>query len=74
MAESLPLYPTPAYRLNDVLYVPHYRNSSVFVGPGYPHLNNKKYSVFALEDAGATKEIHMLWSRGLFGEINNIYP
>lgn len=67
-------HPVSAYRLGEILYLPHYRNSSVFVGPGYPRQNNRTYSVFALEDAGAEKETHMLWSRGLFGEVTEAKP
>jgi hypothetical protein len=74
MSDSVERYPTATYRLGEVLYVPHYRNSSIFVGPGYPKRDNRTYTVFALEDAGAVKETRMLWSRGLFGEVTTANP
>jgi hypothetical protein len=74
MSDSVERYPTATYRLNDVLYVPHYRNSSIFVGPGYSNRNIRTYTAFALEDAGAMKETHMLWSRGIFGEVTTANP
>jgi hypothetical protein len=74
MSDSVERYPTVTYRLNDTLYVPHYRNSSIFVGPGYPRQDARTYSAFALEDAGAMKEMAMLWSRGIFGEVTKANP
>jgi hypothetical protein len=74
MSDSVERYPTATYRLGEVLYVPHYRNLSVFIGPGYPKLDKRTYTVFALEDAGAVKETHMLWSRSLFGEVTTANP
>ena len=74
MSDSVERYPTATYRLGEVLYVPHYRNSSIFVGPGYSNRNVRTYTAFALEDAGAVKETHMLWSRSLFGEVTTANP
>jgi len=37
--EAAPVTAQAAYKLKDVTYVPHYRNSSLYVGPGYPKFN-----------------------------------
>lgn len=58
-----------AYQVNKVLYLPHYRNDSVFVGPGYPRVDKRTWSVAQLVEAGATRIAIMLWPRSKFGEV-----
>lgn len=56
-----------AYRLSNVLYVPHYRHPSRFVGPGYHEQNNPTtYSAETLLDAGAKPSEEFLWPRPKF--------
>ena len=58
------------YRLNHITYLPHYRNSSVFVGPGYPLRTQAQYSVTDLVAAGAEKDTLALWHRSSTGIVN----
>lgn len=60
-----------AYKLNDVTYVPHYRNSTIFVGPGYPTHNKKRYSASELLAAGAASVPEFLWARGAHGVVTD---
>ena len=57
---------------DEITYVPHYRNSSVFVGPGYGKHNVKQYSEFELFRMGAEKAFKFLWHRGTHGTVNAI--
>lgn len=61
------------YELNGITYVPHYRNSDIFVGPGYPKKSQMRYSAKELELYGAKARQHMLWSRGKGGEVSDKY-
>lgn len=63
-----------AYKLNGLTFVPHYRNNSIYVGPGYPIYNNKRYSAAELTAAGATSTPEFLWSRGAHGIVNEANP
>lgn len=56
------------YVLGDVTYVPHYLNDQFFVGPGFPRLNTKLYSVEQLMRAGAKQQWLMLWPRAKHGQ------
>jgi hypothetical protein len=67
-------YEQTAYQKNGVIFVPHYRNNSVFVGPGYPRHNKNTYTEAALVEAGAVKQPRFLWSRGTAGAVNNANP
>ena len=58
------------YSINHITYVPHYRNSSVFVGPGYPRHTQAQYSVMDLVAAGAQKDTLALWHRSSTGTVN----
>ena len=65
-----------AYRLGPVVYVPHYRRPTEFVGPGYheetgqlkslPTSNKVTYSASDLINAGATPEPMFLLDRSRF--------
>lgn len=58
---------TTVYRLGKIVYVPHYRRPSEFVGPGYHEEKNKvSYSERALLEIGATPEQMFLWPRPQF--------
>lgn len=69
--ESAALYPTEVYEKDGVTYVPHYRNSSIYIGPGYPHASSKRYTAEQLVAAGAQKGVRMLWSRAQHGEVTD---
>ena len=62
--------PQVVYKLNGVTYVPHYRNSAIFVGPGYPTYNTDRYSAAELANAGAINETEFLWARGTHGTVS----
>ena len=63
-------FATTVFVLNGIPHLPHYRNSSVYVGPGYPRQNQKFYSEEALIQAGAIKSSELLWHRGTTGTIS----
>jgi len=67
-------YEVTTYRKDGITFVPHFRNNSVFVGPGYPKHNKKRYTEAELIDAGAVKVPHFLWSRGSVGEVSDKNP
>jgi hypothetical protein len=60
--------------LNEVTYVPHYRNPSVFVGPGYPIFNKDRYSQEQLVSGGAKRSALALWKRGTYGTVTDQNP
>jgi hypothetical protein len=59
------------FRFGDVTYVPHYRNSSVFVGPGYPRFTKERFSEEELIQLGASKQKSLLWTRGNHGTVSD---
>jgi hypothetical protein len=60
--------------LNEVTYVPHYRNPSVFVGPGYPIFNKERYSQEQLVAGGAKRSALALWKRSTYGVVTDQNP
>jgi len=62
------------YTLGEVMYVPHYRNPHVFVGPGYPLFNKYRYSEEQLVFAGAQRGGFPLWKRSLHGVVTDQNP
>ena len=72
--DSVPLVQTRVYQGGGVTYVPHYRNDSIFVGPGYPICNQTRWTAEELEAAGATRAVMMLQHRGKHGQVNNLNP
>ena len=68
--EISPCVQSYAYTGNNVMYVPHYRNASVFVGPGYPKENQKLWTEAELLKAGAQRTVTMLWKRGTVGKVD----
>ena len=74
MSEKAPVVEVTTYLLNGITYVPHYRNSDVFVGPGYPKINSNRYSSIELLDLGAERQRKHLWSRGSHGIIDAKNP
>ena len=72
--EAAPVTAQVAYKLRDVTYVPHYRNSSLYVGPGYPKFNRSVYTAAELVLAGAASVHEVLWARGTYGTVNEIHP
>jgi hypothetical protein len=69
-----PLIAQKAFKINNIVYVPHYRNESVYVGPGYPKQNMNIYSASELITKGAVQVTALLWSRGAHGLINERNP
>lgn len=67
-------YELPTYCKAGVTFVPHYRNSNVFVGPGYPRHNRHRYTEAQLLEAGAVKQPRFLWPRGTTGVVNDANP
>jgi hypothetical protein len=61
------------YIANGVTYVPHYRNTSVFVGPGYPRHTQAQYSANDLIQGGAQKGMALLWRRSSSGVVSANY-
>ena len=59
------------YVLNGVKYVPHYANSSVYVGPGYRD-GGVAYSKAYMKQTGAVEYKEHLWVRAQFGEVKNV--
>ena len=62
------------YVLNNITYLPHYRNPSVFVGPGYPRFTLQRYSDTDLRNAGAQQGGFPLWKRGTYGIVTDQKP
>jgi len=59
------------YVLDGVKYLPHYRNSSVYVGPGYKD-GDVAYSKAYMKQSGAKEEQALLWVRSTLGVIKNV--
>lgn len=59
------------YVKDDVKYVPHYKNSSVYVGPGYRD-GDVAYSKAYMKQSGAKEEQDLLWTRSTFGSVKNV--
>ena len=73
-SDSAPLVAQLTYKLGDITYVPHFRNSSVYVGPGYPRATQKRYSEEQLVSAGATAVNNLLWIRANHGIVTDGNP
>ena len=65
---------TYAYQKDGIVYLPHYRNSIFYVGPGYPRYNRHLYTANELMSAGASRHVAFLWPRSLFGQIDEENP
>jgi hypothetical protein len=76
MAQNLRVsqYEQTAYELRGIVYVPHYRNNAIFVGPGYPRHNVTRYSAEELMLMGAVPRVEFLWSRGTGGRVDARNP
>ena len=74
VSEAAPRDFQTVLRFGDVVYVPHFRNSSVFVGPGYPRFTKQRYSEEELIRLGASREKVPLWSRGTHGIVDDVKP
>ena len=51
------------YKLNGVTYVPHYKDTKFYVGPGFPKHNSAIYTADDMLRAGAVPHGAMLWKR-----------
>lgn len=69
-----PTEETAVYILEGITYLPHYRNKSVFVGPGYPRESTARFSVIELLERGAEKQYMNLWPRSLLGIVDANNP
>jgi hypothetical protein len=67
-------FPSHALVLNGVLYLPHYRNQDVYVGPGYGKSNFRRYSAGDLIVKGAYYQPEMLWPRSTDGVVDDRNP
>lgn len=67
-------FPTRSLVLKGIPYVPHYRNESVYVGPGYGQTNFNRYSEQQLLLKGAQYQPELLWERGVNGVVNEKNP
>jgi len=65
---------TIVYELNGITYVPHFRNNSIYVGPGYPIHNMMRFSDVDLQMMGARPQTMMMWPRGVSGEVSDRNP
>lgn len=59
------------FTLDNIKYVPHYKNCSVYVGPGYKD-GGVAYSKDFMTRSGATKTQELLWTRSTFGTVKNV--
>jgi coproporphyrinogen III oxidase-like Fe-S oxidoreductase len=67
--KQVSLYEQTAYELRGIVYVPHYRNNAIFVGPGYPRHNVTIYTAADLLALGAVERTEFLWQRGTGGRV-----
>lgn len=61
-------YMYPVWVLNGIEYVPHYLNTSVFVGPGYRD-GAVAYSPEYLKAKGGIEVLKPLWRRANLGKV-----
>mgnify|MGYP006297041575 CR=1 FL=1 len=61
-------YMYPIWVLNGIKYLPHYLNTSVFVGPGYRD-GGVAYSPEYLKSKGAIEILEPLWKRANIGQV-----
>lgn len=71
--DTAPRELTTVFQKDGITYVPHYRNASVFVGPGYPD-KPTRYSEEELIAAGAVRTEQFLWCRAQHGIITSGRP
>jgi hypothetical protein len=72
--ESAPRDSQMCFIKHGVTYVPHYRNKNIFVGPGYPLLNQNRFTREELLTRGAKYIDKMLWPRGEHGFVDAANP
>ena len=51
------------YNLNGITYLPHYQNSNLYIGPGYPRHNKNIYKPDDLLAVGAKAVMLHIWKR-----------
>lgn len=71
---NAPLEESVVFTKDGITYLPHYRNNSLFVGPGYGKNNLKRFSEIQLLSMGAEKDKMFLWHRGTTGVVNEVKP
>lgn len=74
--EPAPRVETKVYELNGVTYLPHYKNPSIFVAPGYPRGRGAPdmkhaFTEHRMLNEGARPKTMFLWSRVVEGELTN---
>ena len=72
--EAAPCVSQVAYKMGEITYVPHYRNDSIYIGPGYPKQNQRRYSAFELVSLGAIPITTLLWHRAGHGIVTDNNP
>jgi len=60
---AMEIVPSTAYVLNDITYLPHYREEGAYVCPGFGTKNFKTFTAFELKLLGAKPSIEALWPR-----------
>jgi hypothetical protein len=55
------------FSIGDVIYLPHYMDSKLYVSPGYPRLTKSVYTSAELLEAGAKAHMMHLWRRAEYG-------
>lgn len=68
--DRVELHKYTTFKLNGITYVPHYRDSKRYVGPGYPRHTTDLFTASDLFSAGAVPTISFLWKRSEFGILN----
>jgi len=63
-----------AYELNGVTFLPHYRNRTIFVSPGYPLHNKMRFTDVEMQLMGAKPKMERLWVRGDNGAVSDGNP
>ena len=59
------------FNLNGVTYLPHYQDSKLYVGPGYPRHNKNIYTSADLLTMGAKASMSHIWKRVEHGKLHS---
>lgn len=57
------------FKIGDVIYLPHYMDSKLYVGPGYPRHNKNVYTSAELLEKGAIAHMMHIWKRMEYGKV-----
>jgi hypothetical protein len=59
------------FNLNGVIYMPHYKDAKLYVGPGYPRVNKSVYTSAELLEVGAKASMLNIWKRAEHGKVQS---